>query len=128
MILLIFPLLISIIACSQIVGKVKITFIQHTFISFSYDENKEINGYYFKNDEIERTSFTYNIGYNLTYDDINNFDSSTLNYVVPELVGDGYWSFTFFTTSFDKKSGFSTNYLEPCRLTKNMTIHFAIYG
>ncbi len=108
--------------------QVTLTFVQHTFITLSYNENKEINGYYFENDELAKTSFYFEKGYNLSSDDISSFDNSTLNYELPTLVGDGYWSFTFFTTSFDENSGFSCNYLKPCVLDKDLTLHFAIYG
>ncbi len=107
---------------------VTLTFVQHTFVTYSYNENKEINGYYFENDELAKTSIKFKKGYNLSFEDINNFDSSSLNYVVPSLVGDGYWSFTFFTTSFDENSGYSSNYLKPCILDNDLLIHFAIYG
>lgn len=93
--------------------KVTLTFVQHTFLNFSYDENKEVNGYYFQNDELAKTSFEFDKGYNLSFDDINNFNNSSLNYKLPNLVGDGYWSFTFFTTSFDKNTGFSSEFFEP---------------
>lgn len=86
------------------------TFIQHTFISFVFDKDDNCDGYRFKNDELARTNIEYSHGYDLTSDDIINFDYDSLNYVVPELVGDGYWSYTFFTTSFDETSGFSSNF------------------
>lgn len=108
--------------------QVTLTFIQHTFLRFSYDENDEIDGYYFLNDELAKTSIKFKKGYNLSYEDINNFNASSLNYELPYLEGDGYWSFTFFTTSFDEDSGFSTIFLKPCVLDKDLILHFAIYG
>lgn len=108
--------------------KVTLTFVQHTFLNFSYDENKEVNGYYFQNDELGKTSFEFDKGCNLSLDDINNFNTSSLNYKLPSLVGDGYWSFTFFTTSFDENTGFSSEFLKPCKLDSDLIIHFAIYG
>lgn len=108
--------------------KVTLSFVQHTFLSFSYDESKEVNGYYFQNDELAKTSFEFFKGYNLSLDDINNFNTSSLNYKLPNLVGDGYWSFTFFTTSFDENTGFSSEFLKPCKLDNDLIIHFAIYG
>lgn len=113
---------------SNQLGQVTLTFVQHTFLRFSYDENKEINGYYFLNDELAKTSFKFDKGYNLSLEDIDNFDTSSLNYELPYLVGDGYWSFTFFTTSFDDDSGFSSKFLEPCVLDNDLILHFAIYG
>ncbi len=44
---------------SNEIEHVTITFIQHTFISFSYNENKETNGYYFENDELGKTCFYF---------------------------------------------------------------------
>lgn len=108
--------------------QVTLTFVQHTFINFSYNKNNEIDGYYFLNDELAKTSIKFNKGHNLSFEDIDNFDSSSLNYKLPNLVGDGYWSFTFFTTSFDDNSGFSGEFLEPCVLDKDLILHFAIYG
>lgn len=108
--------------------EVTITFVQHTFIRFSYNENKEINGYFFKNDTLAKTSLKFSKGYNLSFEDINNFDTSFLNYKLSSLEGDGYWSFTFFTTFFDLNSGFSCYFLEPCKLDNDLTLHFGIYG
>ena len=108
--------------------QVTLTFVQHTFLRFSYDENDEIDGYYFLNDELAKTSIKFDKGYNLSYEDIDNFNALSLNYELPYLEGDGYWLFTFFTTSFEEDSGFSNNFLEPCVLDKDLTLHFAIYG
>ncbi len=113
---------------SKTTEKVKLTFVQHTFVNFSYDSNNETNGYIFKDDELAKTFLEYDKGYHLSSDDIDGFNSKSLNHVLPDLEGDGYWSFTFFTTSFDKESGFSSNFLEPGKLDKDLTIHFAIYG
>lgn len=108
--------------------QVTLTFVQHTFLKFSYDKNNEIDGYYFLNDELTKTTIKFKKGHNLSFEDIGNFDSSSLNYELPYLVGDGYWSFTFFTTSFDDNSGFSSEFLEPCVLDKDLILHYAIYG
>ena len=112
----------------NLLEKVTLTFVQHTFLNFSYNESKEVNGYYFQNDELAKTSFEFFKGYNLSLDDINNFNTSSLNYKLPNLVGDGYWSFTFFTTSFYENTGFSREFLKPCKLDSDLIIHFAIYG
>ena len=72
--------------------------------------------------------FKYDRGYELTQDDIEGFGCNSLNYDVPELNGDGYFSFTFSTTSFDQETGNSYNFLRPCKQNKDMTVHFAIYG
>ena len=108
--------------------QVTLTFVQHTFLRFSYDENDGIDGYYFLNDELAKTSIKFDKGHNLSYEDIDNFNALSLNYELPYLEGDGYWSFTFFTTSFDEDSGFSDKCLKPCVLDKDLILHFAIYG
>ena len=136
-----FPLLFLLLACSSTdtsselinnsssIEEVTLTFIQHTYLRRSYDEEtNECNGYYFVNDELARTVFKFEKGYYLTSEDIDNFGAFTLNYDVPDLVGDGYWFFTFFTTSFDEETGFSNNYLKPCKLVNDLTVHFGIFG
>ena len=138
---MIFPLLFLLFACSSTdtntepiknstsIEEITLTFIQHTYLRHSYDEEtNECNGYYFVNDELARTVFKFEKGYYLTSEDIDNFGAFTLNYDVPNLVGDGYWSFTFFTTSFNEKTGFSYNYLRPCKLFSDLTVHFGIFG
>ena len=85
---------------------VTLTFVQHTYLKDSYDENREVNGYYFKNDELAKTEIEYPRGYYLTERDINSFNTDRLKYDVPSLIGDGYFSFTFFTTSFNEDTGF----------------------
>ena len=139
-ILMILPLLTLLSSCSltttnsqpfnnlNSLEQVTLTFVQHTFLRFSFDESKEIDGYYFLNDELAKTSLKFNKGHNLSYDDINNFNSFSLNYELPNLVGDGYWSFTFFTISFNEDSGFSSDFLKPCELYEDLILHFAIYG
>ena len=108
--------------------QVTLTFVQHSFVNFAYDENKKFDGYYFVDDELANTSFKFNKGHYLSQEDIDNFNAFSLNYIIPNLKGDGYWSFTFFTTSFDKETGLSNNYLEPCVINSDLTLHFAIYG
>lgn len=107
---------------------VTLTFVQHTYLKDSYDENGEVNGYYFKNDELAKTEIEYPRGYCLTESDINSFNTDRLKYDVPSLIGDGYFSFTFLTTSFNKDTGFSTDFLEPGTLNHDLVIHFGIYG
>lgn len=107
---------------------VTLTFVQHTYLKDSYDENREVNGYYFKNDELAKTEIEYPRGYYLTERDINSFNTDRLKYDVPSLIGDGYFSFTFLTTSFNKDTGFSTDFLEPGTLNHDLVIHFGIYG
>lgn len=107
---------------------VTLTFVQHTYLKDSYDENGEVNGYYFKNDELAKTEIEYPRGYYLTESDINSFNIDRLKYDVPSLIGDGYFSFTFLTTSFNEDTGFSSVFLEPCTLNQDLVIHFGIYG
>lgn len=107
---------------------VTLTFVQHTYLKDSYDENGEVNGYYFKNDELAKTEIEYPKGYFLTESDINSFNTDRLKYDVPSLIGDGYFSFTFLTTSFNEDTGFSTDFLEPGILNHDLVIHFGIYG
>ena len=108
--------------------QVTLTFVQHSFVSFAYDENKEVNGYYFVDNELANTSFKFDKGHYLSQEDIDDFNAFSLNYTIPDLNGDGYWSFTCFTTSFDKETGLSNHYLEPCVINSDLTLHFAIYG
>lgn len=65
-------------------------FIQHSYIMHS----NENDGYYFKNDQLAITEINYEKGFNLNKIEINNLYKK-INYTVPKLVGDGYWSFTF---------------------------------
>lgn len=107
---------------------VTLTFVQHTYLKDSHDENGEVNGYYFKNDELAKTEIEYPRGYYLTENDINSFNTDRLKYDVPSLIGDGYFSFTFLTTSFNEDTGFSSVFLKPCTLNQDLVIHFGIYG
>lgn len=109
-------------------SSVTLTFVQHTYLKDSHNENGEVNGYYFKNDELAKTEIEYPRGYYLTESDINSFNTDRLKYDVPSLIGDGYFSFTFLTTSFNEDTGFSTDFLEPGTLNHNLVIHFGIYG
>ena len=112
-------------ACSFAEKQVSLTFIQHTFLESSWEVS---GGYYFLDDELAKTVIKYDCDYELTQDDIEGFDCYSLNYDVPELNGDGYFAFTFFTTSFDPETGYSCDFLRPCKLNNDMTVHFAIYG
>lgn len=70
---------------------VSITFEQHPYLKKSDDPE----GYYFGKEIVAKTVLTFHQGHDLTQEEINSFDSRTLNYVVPSLIGDGFWSFTF---------------------------------
>lgn len=104
--LLCLSLIIPLFSCTKIEKSVTLTFIQHTFIYFVFDEDDNCDGYLFKNDEIARTNIEYSRGYDLTSDDIDNIYNDSLNYIVPELVGDGYWSFTFLPLPLTKRVDF----------------------
>ena len=56
--------------------QVTLTFVQHTFLRFSYDDNHENDGYYFSNDELAKTSFKFDKGHNLSQEEIDDFDAS----------------------------------------------------
>lgn len=101
---------------------VKLTFIQHSFRN-----NAEEGGYYFESDQIAISEFTYEKGFNLNKTEIDNLYTK-VDYRVPQLFGDGYWSMTFFTKDFNEETGYSNDFLTEQVLNENMTIHFAIYG
>ena len=105
-----------------------LTFIQHSFINFSFDESGNGNGYFFMDDELAVTTKEYERDYYLTLKEIENIKAASLHYVVPKLSGDGYWSFTQFVVDFNKETGFATNFLKSSILSDNLTVHFAIYG
>lgn len=121
---ILFPLTICLFSC-KFTNEEQVTmkFIQHSYIMHS----NENGGYYFKNDQLAITEINYEIGFNLNKIEIDNLYKK-INYSVPELEGDGYWNFTFFTTNFDESTGYSNNYLDEQVLLENLTIHFAIYG
>ena len=112
-------------ACSSTKKQASLAFIRHAFLKSS---RRISDGYSFQGDELTKMIFKYDRGYELTQDDIEGFGCNSLNYDVPELNGDGYFSFTFSTTSFDQETGNSYNFLRPCKQNKDMTVHFAIYG
>lgn len=121
---LIIILLLCVCGCRTAAKEnVVLTFIQHSYIK----HNIESGGYYFKNDQIAVTELIYEKGYYLNQNEINNLYNK-VEYQVPELNGDGYWSFTFFTKYFDETTGYSNDFLKEQVLSENMTIHFGIYG
>ena len=132
-IFLLFFSMISIVltGCSNIEdnSRVTVTFIQHTLISTDYDDNMIVKGYYFENDEIAKTTFEYEKGHYLTDDEIYEFRTTKdLKYVVPRLNGDGFWSYTFFTTNYDEKTKFSNNFMKEMTLNEDLIVYFAIVG
>jgi hypothetical protein len=50
--------------------QVTLTFVQHSFVNFAYDENKKVDGYYFVDDELANTSFKFDKGHYLSQEDI----------------------------------------------------------
>lgn len=84
--------------------------------------------YYFDNDVIAKTVLEYEKGYYVTQDDIQYFKSGVLNYVVPQLTGGGYWSYTDFMTDFDEETGLSKEAFQPQELSTDLTLHFGIHG
>ena len=107
-------------------GRIKKVYVQSMPQFRSMPE--DLSRLYFKNDELAKTEIEYPRGYYLTERDINSFNTDRLKYDVPSLIGDGYFSFTFFTTSFNEDTGFSTDFLEPGTLNHDLVIHFGIYG
>ena len=114
---ILFSLIICLFSCK---------FTNKEQVALKFIHSNENGGYYFKNDQLAITEINYEKGFNLDKIEINNLYKK-INYTVPKLVGDGYWSFTFFTTSFDESTGYSNNYLDEQVLYENLTIHFAIY-
>ena len=103
---------------------VSITFEQHPYLMKSDDPE----GYYFGKEIVAKTVLTFHQGHDLTQEEINSFDSRALNYVVPSLIGDGFWSFTFFMTNYDEKTNLATVYLRPQKLNHSINVYFGIYG
>lgn len=103
---------------------VSITFEQHPYLMKSDDSE----GYYFGKEIVAKTVLTFHQGHDLTQEEINSFDSRALNYVVPSLIGDGFWSFTFFMTNYDEKTNLATVYLRPQKLNHSINVYFGIYG
>ena len=82
-----------------------LAFIRHAFLKSS---RRISDGYSFQGDELTKMIFKYDRGYELTQDDIEGFGCNSLNYDVPELNGDGYFSFTFPPLLLIKKPGIPT--------------------
>lgn len=109
-------------------NEISLKFYQLSYISEASNKNDENIGYYFENEMLAETIITYEKGHYLSENEIDKFYDNTLNYNVPTLNGDGYWSYTFFTTKYDEKTKLSTDYLYPQYLNNNINIYFAIYG
>lgn len=107
---------------------VQLNFLQMPYINDAQNDKGDSIGYYFENRIIKKTVFTYDKGHYLSNEEINAFRKNSLNYDVPELNGDGYWSFTFFTTKLNEQTGLSTDYLNEQYLNNDITIYYAIYG
>ena len=112
----------------NITNRVLLRFIQHSFVSFSHDENGAFNGYVFGNDVVTLSAFEYEKGYLMTKEDIENIRNTSVKYKVPELNGGGYWVFTYLATEFNENNGFATKPFETTTLLNDLDVHFAIYG
>lgn len=109
---------------------VTLTFIQLPYVFHEYNQTEERIICYFENEEIMRTTYTFEKGYYLTTQKIEELTSALgdLKYQVPQLNGDGYWSFTIFATQYDPNTGIATTPLSEGVLTNDLTVYFAIYG
>ncbi|MBR5996589.1 MAG: hypothetical protein IK028_01015 [Bacilli bacterium] len=107
--------------------QVTLTFIQRPFLKISFDDDSSTSGYYFENKVIITTEIVYDKGYFLTKEDIDGLYRK-IEYIIPPLNGDGYFSFTHYVTSFNEETGFASKFLKPMELNTDLTIHFGIYG
>ena len=98
--------------------KVTITFEQ-------YDCDFGPSGTVFIDSDVRATTqIVYEYGHYLTDDEIDLFDEQ-INYDVPELNGDGYYSFTYYYFS---KENPNSNKIVQMTLVEDFTLYFGIYG
>lgn len=119
---------ISKYATSSTLESITIVFVQLPFVGFSRDENNDINGYYFENETMATTNISFERGHFLLKSEIDDIYKDKLNYEMPKLYGDGFWSFTFFVTDYNVETGLADNFLKPQELDKNIEVYFGIYG
>ena len=113
---------------SSALENITIVFVQLPFVGFSRDENNDINGYYFENETMATTNISFERGHFLSKSEIDGIYKDKLNYEMPKLYGDGFWSFTFFVTDYNVETGLADNFLKPQELDKNIEVYFGIYG
>lgn len=98
---------------------VRLRFIQHKYNNYE-DEEK----YAFSKKILCSNTVTVKKGEYYTKDEIQ----AMAEYVVPELNGDGYYSFTQFMEDYDSKTGYATIPFSDSIINENKTFHFAIIG
>lgn len=102
---------------------VTITFKQYACDIFVKEGNKVVIELY---DELVSTTVKeFEKGYYLSYKELDEI-SMSLNYVVPELGGDGYWSFTPFY--YDKDLLEDGGVLRDTYLYEDLIVYYGIYG
>lgn len=89
----------SLFGCDEVYASSKIENIKLMFVQHSYISHIDNIGYYFKNDQLATTEMIFEKGIYLDKPLIDSFYKN-INYIVPALVGDGYWMFTFFYKRF----------------------------
>ena len=102
--------------------KITITFKQYDCDLFLRD-NKTVIVFY--DELISTTVKEFEKGYFLSYKELDEI-SMSLNYVVPELNGDGYWSFTSFY--YDKDLLDEGGVLRDVYLNEDLIVYYGIYG
>ena len=100
---------------------VTITFLQYDFWG---GEDTEA-GTHFYGELISKSVREFPKGYYLTSKELDKVVSK-LDYIVPELVGDGYYSFT--RCYLDKELTDDGEWLGNTYLTTDLTVYFGIYG
>lgn len=102
---------------------VTITFQQYNCDIFVKEGNKVVIELY--DELISTTVKEFEKGYYLSYKELNEI-SMSLNYVVPKLEGDGYWSFTPFY--YDKDLLDEGGVLRDTYLNEDLIVYYGIYG
>lgn len=102
--------------------KITISFKQYDCDLFLRD-NKTVIVFY--DELISTTVKEFEKGYFLSYKELDEI-SMSLNYVVPELNGDGYWSFTSFY--YDKDLLEEGGILRDVYLNEDLIVYYGIYG
>ena len=102
---------------------VTITFKQYACDIFVKECNKVVIELY--DELVSITVKEFEKGYYLSYKELDEI-SMSLNYIVPELRGDGYWSFTPFY--YDKDLLDDGGILRDTYLYEDLIVYYGIYG
>lgn len=102
---------------------VTITFKQYSCDIFIKEGNEVVIELY--DELISTTVKEFEKGYYLSYKELGEI-SMSLNYVVPELGGDGYWSFTPFYYNKDLLD--EGGVLRDTYLNEDLIVYYGIYG